>query len=104
MTPGGGNLLAALGLLCYTEFAGKLRFGVKRADGSDVASANFNQFFDLLGPEYQAFRGSRSLSVRANLTSSLASSLANSTTLLGSSPRSMASRRMASRLTPPAAG
>jgi hypothetical protein len=56
VTPGGGNFLAALGLLCYTEFGGKLRFGVKRPDGSDVASANFNQFFDLLGPDYQAFR------------------------------------------------
>ena len=56
VTPGGGNFLAALGLLCYTEFAGKLRFGVKRADGSDVASANFNRFFDLLGPAYPAFR------------------------------------------------
>ncbi len=53
---GGGNFLAALGLLCYTEFGGKLRFGVKRADGHDVASENFNQFFDLMGPAYQAFR------------------------------------------------
>jgi hypothetical protein len=56
ITPGGGNFLAALGMLCYTEFGGKLRFGVKRADGGDVASANFNQFLDLLGPAYQAFR------------------------------------------------
>ena len=56
VAPGGGNFLAALGLLCYTEFGGKLRFNVKRADGSDVASANFNQFFDLIGPAYQAFR------------------------------------------------
>jgi len=56
VTPGGGDFLAALGLLCYTELGGKLRFGVKRADGSDVASANFNQFFDFLGPAYQTFR------------------------------------------------
>jgi hypothetical protein len=56
VTPGGGNFLVALGLLCYTEFGGKLRFGVKRPDGSDVASDNFNQFFDLLGTDYQAFR------------------------------------------------
>jgi len=48
--PGGGNILAALGLLCYTEFGGKLRFG------SNKASENFNQFFDLLGHEYMAFR------------------------------------------------
>jgi hypothetical protein len=43
INPGGRNFLAALGLLCYTEFGGKLRFG------TDIASANFNQFFDLLG-------------------------------------------------------
>ena len=54
--PGGGNFLAALGLLCYTEFGGKLQFGVKRSNGTDVASANFNQFFDSLGPDYQSFR------------------------------------------------
>lgn len=52
----GGNFLAALGLLCYTEFGGKLKFGVRRQDGTDVSSANFNQFFDLLGAEYQVFR------------------------------------------------
>ena len=56
ITPGGGNFLAALGLLCYTEFGGKLRFGVKLTDGRDLASAKFNQFFDLLGQEYQKFR------------------------------------------------
>src|SRR5207247_5688151 len=55
VAPGGGNLLAALGLLCYTEFGGKLRFNVKRK-GGDVASGNFNKFFDLLGAPYQAFR------------------------------------------------
>ena len=53
VNPGGGNFLAALALLCYTEFGGKLRFDVKRRD---AASANFNQFFDLLGPDYMAFR------------------------------------------------
>jgi hypothetical protein len=59
VTPGGGNFLAALGLLCYTEFGGKLRFNVTRkikGKTQDVASANFNQFFDLLGAPYQAFR------------------------------------------------
>ena len=34
---------------------GKLRFNVTR-NGKDVASANFNQFWDLLGAPYQAFR------------------------------------------------
>ncbi|MGC4089442.1 MAG: hypothetical protein QM756_16445 [Polyangiaceae bacterium] len=53
---GGGNLLAALGLLCYTEFAGKLMFGHVRKDGRDKASANFNSFFDELGAEYAALR------------------------------------------------
>lgn len=56
VAPGGGNFLAALGLLCYTEFGGKLRFGAKRKDGKDDPSANFNQFFDLLGPAYKTFR------------------------------------------------
>lgn len=56
ITPGGGNFLAALGLLSYTEFGGKLRFGRKRADGTDIASENFNLFFDELGPTYKSFR------------------------------------------------
>jgi len=56
ITPGGGNFLAALGLLCYTEFGGKLRFGRKRPDGSDFASENFNLFFDELGSPYRSFR------------------------------------------------
>ena len=39
--PGGGNFLAALGLLCYTEFAG----GLKNDDFSrGKAKANFNSF------------------------------------------------------------
>lgn len=54
--PGGGNFLAALGLLCYTEFAGKLKFDCRRPDGKEIASANFNNFFDLLGTEYSSFR------------------------------------------------
>lgn len=49
---GGGNFLAALGLLCYTEFAGKLKYG-KRG-----ARQNFDSFFDDLGPDYKAFRQS----------------------------------------------
>lgn len=56
VTSGGGNFLAALGLLCYTEFGGKLRFGFKHKNGKDNSSANFNQFFDLLGPAYKTFR------------------------------------------------
>jgi len=53
---GGGNFLAALGLLCYTEFAGKLKFNCRHPDGRDKSSENFNKFFDLLGPEYRSFR------------------------------------------------
>lgn len=34
---GCGNFLAALGLLCYTEFAGKLKYNLRRQDGSDIA-------------------------------------------------------------------
>jgi hypothetical protein len=60
---GGGNLLAALGLLCYTEFMG----GILRANQpspplkifiSGQTSKNFNAFFDTLGPCYQSFRQS----------------------------------------------
>jgi hypothetical protein len=58
---GGGNFLAALGLLCYTEFGGKLKFGVKRANGTDIASDNFNQFFDLLGSDYESFRAAHNV-------------------------------------------
>ena len=49
---GGGNFLAALGLLCYTEFAGRVRYG--RSTSTD----NFNLLFDDLGPAYKAFRQS----------------------------------------------
>ena len=52
---GGGNFLAALGLLCYTEFAGKLKYNCKR-NGDDFASENFNKFFDEIGTEYKNFR------------------------------------------------
>jgi hypothetical protein len=47
---GGGNLLAALGLLCYTEFLG----GLKRAIfAHGEARKNFDAFFQTLGPAYQ---------------------------------------------------
>jgi hypothetical protein len=49
---GGGNFLAALGLLCYTEFGGKLKYNCMR-NGREHASANFNSFFNDLGSEYQ---------------------------------------------------
>lgn len=50
-----GNFLAALGLLCYTEFAGKLKYG------SGAASRNFNQFFDELGYRYKKFRSNHNV-------------------------------------------
>jgi hypothetical protein len=52
VTPGGGNVLSALGLVCYTEFAGKLKYGKKRKDGKDWSSENFRLFFRDLGPAY----------------------------------------------------
>jgi hypothetical protein len=60
ISPGGGNLLAALGLLCYTEFGGKLRFNYKKATNPtwDDSGRNFGDFFELLGPDYVAFRAS----------------------------------------------
>ena len=56
ISPGGGNFMAALALLSYTEFGGKLKFACKKKNGSDHASENFNRFFDEIGPEYRAFR------------------------------------------------
>jgi len=53
--PGGGNFMAALALLCYTEFGGKLKYGHMK-NGKDRAAENFNSFFDELGPAYAAFR------------------------------------------------
>lgn len=47
---GGGNFIAALALLCYTEFAGKL------ITGKDDPAENFNLFFDKLGSAYKNFR------------------------------------------------
>ena len=56
--PGGGNFLAALGLLCYTEFAGR----AKRDDFSDGnARACFDDFFRDLGPEYSELLKTRSI-------------------------------------------
>jgi hypothetical protein len=49
--PGGGNFLGALGLLCYTEFAGRLKLN----DFSDSNSGKcFDAFFADLGPGYAA--------------------------------------------------
>lgn len=53
---GAGNFMAALALLSYTEFGGKLKFACKKKNGSDHASENFDRFFSELGPEYRAFR------------------------------------------------
>jgi hypothetical protein len=50
---GAGNFLAALALLCYTEWAGKTEF-MKKRHGRDDASGNFNAFFPLLGAPYEA--------------------------------------------------
>jgi hypothetical protein len=55
---GGGNFLAALGLLCYTEFAGKEKYKCKKKNGTDHANKNFNKYFDELGKDYKAFRAS----------------------------------------------
>src|SRR5678815_767764 len=56
--PGGGNFLAALGLLSYTEFGGKLKFNCKKPNGTEHASENFNRFFDELGHGYAKLRSS----------------------------------------------
>ncbi|MEW8060485.1 MAG: hypothetical protein AB2787_13535 [Candidatus Thiodiazotropha endolucinida] len=56
ISPGGGNFMAALALLSYTEFGGKQKFNFKKGNGSDHSSKNFNEFFDGLGQEYKDFR------------------------------------------------
>ncbi len=54
---GGGNFLAALGLLCYTEVLGKIK--QKNFPGGKVGSkANFNAFFNDIGPAYSSFNQS----------------------------------------------
>lgn len=54
---GGGNFLAALGLLCYTEFLGKITYECKK-NGRDWSSENFNKAFDRFGPKYAELRSS----------------------------------------------
>lgn len=49
---GGGNVLAALGLLCYTEVMGGILRGIFQ---QGQARRNFNAFFDALGPRYASF-------------------------------------------------
>jgi hypothetical protein len=49
---GGGNFLAALGLLCWTEYVGSFVTG---RYGSGQARRNFDAFFRRLGPPYEAF-------------------------------------------------
>ena len=56
--PGGGNFLAALCLLSYTEYAGR----VLNNDFSDSNSrANFDSFFNLIGTEYKVFNEAHSV-------------------------------------------
>src|SRR2546428_4452653 len=50
--PGGGNILAALGLCCYTEFLGSFITGKK---GQGTSKENFLAFFRRLGKCYEAF-------------------------------------------------
>lgn len=50
---GGGNFLAALGLLCWTEYVGSFVTG---RYGWGQARRNFDAFFKRLGPEYEAFQ------------------------------------------------
>jgi hypothetical protein len=52
---GGGNFLAALGLLCYTEFGGWLRFDERRKDRKPACGRNFDRFLAYMGKDYRAF-------------------------------------------------
>jgi hypothetical protein len=51
--PGEEGILAALGLLCYTEVLGGF---INGSWEPRMGQTNFNAFFDRLGPEYAAFR------------------------------------------------
>jgi len=53
--------MVALVLLCYTEFAGKLKFNCKKSNGTNHPTGNFNGFFDELGQDYRAFRSSHNV-------------------------------------------
>lgn len=50
---GAGNFLCALGLLCYTEFAGGLKRNIFKIGES---KNNFDTFFDYMGDNYQKLR------------------------------------------------
>jgi hypothetical protein len=52
-----GNLLAALGLLCYTEFMGGF---INRTWTRGNSKANFNAFFKQMGHYYASFNGPKS--------------------------------------------
>jgi hypothetical protein len=52
---GGANFLSALGLLCFTEYCGWLRYD-RRNGKRALSSGNFNSFFDSLGKDYAVFR------------------------------------------------
>lgn len=55
---GGGNFMAALALLSYTEYAGRL----KNNDFSDGNNRkNFNDFFTTLGTDYKKFLDSHNV-------------------------------------------
>jgi hypothetical protein len=53
---GAGNLLTALGLLCYTEFCGWLEHDRRHQNGQVNCAANFHDFFVSLGRSYAALR------------------------------------------------
>lgn len=55
-----GNFLCALALLCYTEFAGVIKYQKKKKSGDYWSKENFNCFFDDLGQEYKFFRQNHS--------------------------------------------
>ena len=56
---GGGNVLAALGLVVYTEALGRIRKRNRRRaqyPGRTVYEQQFNAAFDIMGPRYRSWR------------------------------------------------
>lgn len=52
IVPGGGNYLAALGLMCYTELGGSI---IRNKTGEGQSLCNFKKFFISMGKGYKTF-------------------------------------------------
>jgi hypothetical protein len=56
ISEGGGNILAALGLLCYTEAFGNIFYNRNGQNNKPSPRSYFEAMFDLMGGDYKIFR------------------------------------------------